>query len=244
MHCALCKKDRELANSHVIPEFLFKLLYDEKHRAHSLTTSVRSSAPFIQKGLREKLLCRECENRLSCYEKYAAEEVFHKGLKEIPSECIDNIWIVKGIDYKLFRLFHLSILWRASVSNADMFSQVNLGPHEEPFRCILMYETPGKPLAYPFMAIALCSDVHLVRDYIESPDHLRIEGHHLYRFSFGGFCWLYFVSAHELPQFLKASFLSEEGEMKIYSQQLGGIRYMANFFSELESLNRLPGVTK
>jgi len=33
MVCRLCQKEKPLVQSHVIPEFLYRPLYDEKHRA-------------------------------------------------------------------------------------------------------------------------------------------------------------------------------------------------------------------
>ena len=64
MNCRLCTLDRGLRNSHIIPESLYKPLYDKKHRAVHLTdfkgTNDYKKLKPLQKGLREKLLCNEC----------------------------------------------------------------------------------------------------------------------------------------------------------------------------------------
>lgn len=37
MACALCRQERELKNSHIIPEFMYGSLHDEIHRFHLLS---------------------------------------------------------------------------------------------------------------------------------------------------------------------------------------------------------------
>jgi hypothetical protein len=39
--------------------------------------------------------------------------------------------VIRGLDYSTFKLFHLSVLWRASVSSGPDFASVRLGVHEE-----------------------------------------------------------------------------------------------------------------
>ncbi len=245
MNCALCKETRELNKSHIIPEFLYKPLYDEKHRAHVLSTAQRHSEPYIQKGYREKILCRFCENQFSGYEKYAAEEVFGHKLREMPMVYGDKLQRIGGIDYKLFKIFQLSILWRASVSQGRFFSQVNLGPHEERVRRLLRSGYPDISAKYPCVIISIHSDDRLIKDFIDCPEHIRVKGHHMYRFFFGGFFWLYFISRHDLPPFVKDLAISEEGTMKVYiGKKLEDIEYLTNFSVELNNKNRLPTPTE
>jgi len=40
----------------------------------------------------------------------------------------DNKIIIEGIDYAPFKLFLMSVLWRASVSTLEFFKLVSLGP--------------------------------------------------------------------------------------------------------------------
>ena len=68
--CRLCLKKKVLKNSHIIPEFIYSPLYDEKHRFHVLSNMNVSGPAKLQKGIREYLLCGECEGKLSKYERY------------------------------------------------------------------------------------------------------------------------------------------------------------------------------
>ena len=50
-------------------------------------------------------------------------------------------WI--KVEYEPFKLFHLSVLFRASVSTLPTFADVSLGPHEERLRNLLLARRAG-----------------------------------------------------------------------------------------------------
>jgi len=139
--CKLCKKEAVLRYSHILPEFFYLPLYDKQHRTVSVQSDQKEK--LVQKGIREYLLCQECETRFSRYENYAATLI-----KKIPTFLKDKSGLFvgsNGVDYEKFKLFQLSMLWRASVSQTKMFANVKLGNnHEERIRRILNDENPGK----------------------------------------------------------------------------------------------------
>src|SRR5436190_785668 len=114
--CALCRNDRELRHSHVIPEFMYQPLYDEKHKFWVLSASETSWQE--QKGLREYLLCNACEVKISRWETYTSRLLSNR-VPTVAKRSGDLIW-VDGADYTQFKLFQLSILWRAAVSTLPM----------------------------------------------------------------------------------------------------------------------------
>lgn len=70
--CRLCKKPAQLCHSHILPEFLYRPLYDDKHRFSVLTKNVEGYQ-YLQRGLTERMLCAKCERQLSAHERYAAD---------------------------------------------------------------------------------------------------------------------------------------------------------------------------
>lgn len=116
MLCALCHKSEKLNNLHIIPEFFYKHLYDEEHRFSAIPLSKEQREYYLQKGLRDSLFCAECETLISKYENYVSK-VFYGGT-EIKVKN-DNPIQLSGISYEKFKIFQLSILFRASVSNLD-----------------------------------------------------------------------------------------------------------------------------
>lgn len=122
MMCKLCLKEGKLQNSHIIPEFFYKPLYDEKHRFHVLSNMKAKRNTRLQKGAREKLLCKDCENKFSFFERYVSH-VFN-GIKPIESEKKGVFVYFKGYDFNKLNKFALSILWRAGVSKLPFYSEV------------------------------------------------------------------------------------------------------------------------
>lgn len=104
--CRLCKSVATLL--HILPEFLYKTAYDSKHRLLSVTDGERSR--FVQKGLREHLLCQWCETRLSVLENYGKSVL--DTVARSPMPTLQGPEIVPGVKYDRFKLFLMSLLWR------------------------------------------------------------------------------------------------------------------------------------
>lgn len=196
MECKLCLKDRTLRRSHIVPEFLHKPLYDEKHRARRL--DIGAEVPgYLQKGLRELLLCDDCEQLLNdAYEKPFLAE-WREG-RLLPQRLLPpDIHYVTGVDYATIKLFLLSVLFRAGVSSLGAFAGVTLGPkHEARLRAMVHGRDPGGPTEYPIVGTFTVDDAGTVLPSVASPVPLRISGHRAYAFMFGGCEWTYFVSGH------------------------------------------------
>jgi hypothetical protein len=43
--CKLCRLPRQLRKSHIIPEFMYTSMYDDKHRFHVVSTKRRPAFP-------------------------------------------------------------------------------------------------------------------------------------------------------------------------------------------------------
>ncbi len=205
--CRLCCRVRPLRDSHIIPEFLYRPAYDDKHRAAELTANPPKRR-YLQKGLREPLLCAQCEQVIGRYERYFAQKWYEE--KILPSQIPDEIIAIKGLEYRRFKLFHQSILWRAGVSSLDVFSNVTLGRrHEQRLRGQLLQGDSGPDDRYSFFALALVDEQDkVVHAAIMEPLPSRYDGHHVYVFLFGGCAWYYFVSSHTTRPYLDWHFSS------------------------------------
>jgi len=214
--CALCHKNKELRKSHIIPEFFYKPLYDEKHRLNlfHLTEEQMKKYNHMQKGLREYLLCDDCENQISRYENYVSQ-VFYGGIELLYKN--GNPLRIEGVDYKLFKLFQLSLLFLASISKLEFFKNINLGPHEDKIRKMIIDENPGKKSEYPCtISIPTMRRKALTHDFIYEPEELnKFENHRQYRFILGGCSWIYMVSSHTQMFTFKEFFLDKKGILLI-----------------------------
>ncbi|MEQ6340920.1 MAG: hypothetical protein M3A44_04520 [Gammaproteobacteria bacterium] len=182
-------------NSHIIPEFLYKSLYDDKHRFHALSGIPEQSNSLAQKGVHEPLLCGECEGLFSGWERYASLAL--KGGVELSHRREGSRVYVGGLDYAKFRLLQLSVLWRAGVSSLPFFENVGLGKHAEILRQLLLRGDPGRPFHYGCLMFGIKVEDEAFTQIIMPPKRLNLAGHIAYRFVFGGFVWFFLVSSHD-----------------------------------------------
>lgn len=237
MNCALCQGTGELQRSHVIPEFLFRALYDEKHRFHVISTDEAERNKYQQKGPREPLLCARCEQQFSRYERYASLAL--SGGIELGYQLEGPALVLSGLDYSQFRLFQLSVLWRAGVSRHDFFKDVSLGPHEEPLRLAILHEDPGLPERYGCIMCAVVHDEKIQRDLVLQPERVRFSGLSGYRFVFGGLVWIYVVSSHRSQAGIERGFLQQDGKALVLMKELGDFGDLIEMGRKLQAQGKL-----
>lgn len=235
--CPICKKDKSLIKSHIVPEGFFKPLYDEKGRA-LYGSKERNKAHFIQKGMREYLLCRECDGNLGDYDKYGKETILDN--KYITSTRIKNVYFIRGIDYNKFKLFHLSVLLRAHYSK-KVSKGINLSKQNE--KEIHEYVTKNKApekYKYPIFAYRLIDGNNNHADgIITYGNHFQThDGYNVCVFIFGGFAWNYILDDINPKSWhgkdLEQIFLNESGEMIILDYDL---RCFEPFYSHQRSID-------
>ena len=222
MTCRLCLKDRELADSHIIPEFIYKPMYDENHRFLEMRDIDVGKVGYPRKGYREQLLCfgpDGCENHLNRYYEQYALRLFVDSLtapEPLDSRCL----IFKSLKYGRFKLFVLSVLWRASISSHPLFERVSLGKvHEEKIRMMLLASESGAPSIYPYAIVPIMNNGQQFKDLIPTPLCSRVEGHKFYGFVFGGFLFMVFVSAHGCPSWLDKMRFTNDSPLSLYPME-------------------------
>lgn len=238
MPCALCLRETELRRSHVIPEFLYETLYDEKHRLQVLSTIPEQGNWREQKGLREELLCDACEQKFSIWERYAS--LVLKGGIPLTVRQESNIVHISGLNYEKFKLFQLSILWRAGISSLQFFEKVRLGKHTEELRRLLLAGNPGSSERYGCFMFGLKHGAGTFTGVIMQPGKVRLNGHTAYRFVFGGFLWAMLVSSHDLGAPLNQCTLSATGDTVLLLRNANEMNNLTSFSVELNKMGRMP----
>jgi hypothetical protein len=130
---------------------MYRDLFDEKHRIVSTDIEKFEPQRYFQSGIYENnLFCKRCDNEiLGSLEKYGSIVLFGSNNKS-PQKVDIKRYIsptgvpfmqIESINYQKFKLFLLSILWRASISKHEFFQNVRLGPYNEVLRkAILNFE--------------------------------------------------------------------------------------------------------
>ncbi len=213
--CKLCLQPRELRESHILSEYEYKPLYDEKHRFYRIS-SKKIKPGILQKGLREKLLCNECENLRSESERYTSL-VINGGIK-LGYEPFSGGVKITGVDYNKFKLHQLFVLWIASISTLPEFSSIKLHEAiEEQLRLKLLYGDPGHPNEYACIVCALISkNKGPIRQIILPPSLIEKGGVQWARFIIGGLLSTYCMSANLHTDIPDDLFINREGDLNVY----------------------------
>jgi hypothetical protein len=184
-------------------------------------------------GLVQKLLCKECDAKIGKWEDYARKILYGNSPgpdirkrelgQSITAELGTRNANVKyfrdlrqvPIDYKKFKLFELSILWRAGLESKSWGKEVKLGPFQEDIRKHLLHDDPGAALYLPAILVDLRDKAVDFEALLPSVELLAKKPFHLYRMALGGYWLLYSVSkkyvASEAPHFC----LQENGNLRI-----------------------------
>lgn len=233
LECRLCLEQRDLCNSHVIPEFFYEQmnLYDKKHRLNILSTEPDKHRPTAQKGIHERLLCTKCEGKLSKWEDHA-RRVMYGG------ECInvttDNSKCIEcTVDYVKFKLFQLSILWRVGISNHAGFSTVILGKHEHVLRRMLLDEAPGATGAYGCIILYSTKNTEITSNMIHCMGMSNVRGVDCARLLLGGLFWLFFLSESAIDSSQKGLFLQDSGHLRILKTDKDPNQYIKRLMLDL-----------
>src|SRR5438128_518777 len=186
MACALCHQNKPLRQSHIVPEFMYERMYDSLHRFHGLSLDVSDRPQIHQKGLRQELLCHDCEQLLANkYENYAAASFYRpavEAMKQPPTG-----FTMPGLDYHRFKLFLISLLWRLGNATHDVFRPARLGPHSDKLREMLLQDNPGGWLEYPCMITALTLRGQFYGDFTAGAFSTKVEGVSVWAFVLSGF---------------------------------------------------------
>jgi len=231
MPCKLCHQECELCDSHVIPEFLYSALYDEEHKYYVVSNIHGKSARPFQKGLRERLLCAACETRFSRWETYAANVLYNRD--KARCQKVNDTILVDGLDYAQFKLFLLSLIWRAGVSSLPVFQQTDLGPHEETLRQMLFEGDPGSFDRYGCLVFAITLDGQPLAGTIYGPQPCSIDTHRCYRLLVRAFLFIYFISSHRPDDVALNEFLTEEGRLRIPVKKLQDAAFLDSMCREI-----------
>jgi hypothetical protein len=234
--CPLCRQERQIVRSHIIPEFFLRAVRDDKGRAIAIPGSPRP-ARLVQQAFMHRLLCKDCEAFLN--KEYEAPFLaFWR--KAVPTIIWGPIYLLTVPDYARFKLFLLSVLWRAGVCLEGAFARVKLGEHESNLRQMLLERSPFTMHDFPVMGpLLLVPNSVQVAFTVVTPFETTWEGSPGYMFAFGGCLW-HFVLRHEpLAVWTHEWMLMEDGRLGLPAIDLAQLGAIDRSFSNyLELANK------
>lgn len=200
--CRLCCESKKLCRSHVVPEFAYEPLRNEKRQIHSMGRKNK----IVQTGYFERLLCADCETILSKY-----ESAFKKyWMDTIPSDFRDLIddhdsdsIVVQVPDFDIFKLFHLSVFWRAAVSRKFRIGEIDFGRYGPVIADMLLAGKAGDVGDFPIIGILNVNNqmqpVSMITQIVQGEG--RFDNCHYYMMSYAYCDWILLVSK-QAPEWL------------------------------------------
>jgi len=229
-YCKLCNQFKPLLNeSHIIPKFIYKQGgFDISKKIKLLSYDINSKIKDesgVSPIFDSKILCQECDNiKLGKdLEDYSAKVIFNKNLSpRLAPINIQNFVsdgntrgnIFENINYTKFKLFILSILWRASISKNIFFDNVDLGKHEELIRNMI-YNCDAKTVdIYPIF-IQYWWYSNITTDIIIKPTRIRYKNGFRYRLVMSGFIFDIFISSNIVTDEMLEYAICPEGKITL-----------------------------
>lgn len=226
MICKLCEKDRPLIEAHIVPLCITRALLDPSGPMKLLSKEADIYPIKFPKGEYDKnILCGDCDGGFAGWEEYARDLLFDNFDSKYPrivsstaSDLVPGHFSIPKFDYGALKLFFLSLLWRAGVSNRISCRHVNLGPYEPKIRNMLRSGMPGAPEEFP---------VHISR-YVDeegrgtmfSPHRQKTLGVNFYNVFLPGYLAVIKVDAKALPTPLRALYLEPGKPLIIAARDL------------------------
>jgi len=203
----MCLEDKKLIKAHIIPEGFYRYI-----KTDSRPLEIRSNIKGEHKkrsyiGIYDNtILCGDCEKLFQRYDNYAQSLLLSDPGEEdyiINTEGRKRGYKLENVNYHNLKLFFLSVLWRASVSNRKEFSKIRTGPFEKILKKMIQENDPGNQDKFSITITRF--DDYLGKNFLLNPHKTRIDGLNYYIFYLGAGYKLYIkIDKRPLPKMLAA----------------------------------------
>jgi hypothetical protein len=189
---------------------MYQYVNDEKHRSQTLTIDTQIKTP-VQNGVWDYLLCSECENKFSLYEKYLAkitEDIIQQNPQVVAISNDPKIKVkIYRLDHQKFKYAILLQLWRLSIhdNKKGNLTIYQLGKYQEILRKYLLSETYFKEDCFP-IAISELNLNGEISPLIATFPRKKINDLSVQQFSFGNLHFVIYMQ-EKYSKFNQESFL-------------------------------------
>lgn len=129
--CRLCESRRPNIKVHIMAEGLMRLIHGQpEYDGRFIIVGKELKGPIRRPtGSYDKsILCAECDNKLGRYDLAAIDFCKRNDFKLHPSGVAS---LLSEVDIVNLKLFAMSYIWRASITNLDEYKTVDLGDKHE-----------------------------------------------------------------------------------------------------------------
>jgi hypothetical protein len=233
MICQLCGQEKALVDAHIIPRQLYKL-ENQDLKIYSIHEYSKKSRTGIYDG--KKILCGDCDNKiLGVFDNYG-QTLLLKPFTEgnfLSEDGKNFFYKLDNIDYPKFKLFFISVLWRASITKHDFFCQVNLGSWEPVLRDMILNVDPGTKDDF---SVILTKYQGALATIMPTPRRIRMKGINYYQFKIADYSVLIKVDKRPFPEELNPVILQPNQSLLI---PIENYENSQEFSTILENIDKL-----
>ena len=243
--CKLCRQAAVLVDSHVVP----KALHDDIRIPEDELKLYATDQPHSKRsrtGVYGQFLCMGCEDSFAAYDQYGVEFVRnHKnGKNGQPLWGSFSSGFVASVDYAKFKLWVLSILWRAAACNHQYYRAITLNKQrDQRLAGSIRRRTPGASNHFA-LVVMLLDEAPMWRRSVLSPTLVESRGESengtqesrdaCLLYLPGGFKLLIHVDEREPLPVWQQVVLREDGQLRVVRS-----RFSSDEKSRLENLRQL-----
>jgi hypothetical protein len=243
--CKLCKAQAKLCKSHIIPRAFFKPVLEGGSTFWQV--SIGGEVGVSKKAAQywDWLLCVNCEKILKTYDDYALGFLKKEVWGKVPPQ--NDYLVVEGMDYKKLKLFQLSVLWRAGVTNHKMFRRMDLVDEEGSIRDLIIRADPGEPTQYPCFMSPVYWDEQSYRGpahFVGQVEHTVFAGLNAYRLEFGACVWMFVLTNNlKISPFGGREFLPDPtGSVVFHTRNVRDMPYLREYLMKASTSGKLDGL--
>jgi hypothetical protein len=221
--CRLCGRTAPLVESHIIPKGLYWGLDQEafvddivnngkiirrKGDRHKAPVVVSTVPGEFQKrrpiGLWGRFICQTCEARFNDWDSHAIA-VF----RDARPQPVFRAWKYENFEYAKLKLFFISLLWRAAVTEEPFFEKAVLEARD--LQRLKLLIKKSRPSSWTEYSVLLWRSDEIIAKAIIPPKRVEHEGLSFIRIYFPGYMALIKVDHRSLPVRFKPYSLNETG---------------------------------
>ncbi len=217
MSCKGCGENKKLIRAHIIPEAFFVGLRSEGKSplmvADELHYPKRSPIGVYDRSI----LCHDCEQKFQDLDHYGQEILLKTELEScVVKETV--YYKIPNVNYELFKLFFISILWRAAISIQPYYSKVKLGKFEEIAKNNVWNRVFENPEEFSFVLAKFTDDKFGTA--MLNPRRLRFSGVNYYIFYLFGFILYIKVDQRQTPSIFRPFMMKENQELLVVGRDI------------------------
>ena len=217
--CKYCGRLKTLVKSHIIPRSFCEIKSFQQNAPHNALSLPSDSADLkpVKRSIGmcdDELFCKVCEDKFMIYDAYAFKLLHEQGnrrktLRDEQGQVLGAYY--ETYDYNKLKLFFISVLLRAGLSDVFFFKHVKVGPYLEQLKDAV--DAGAAPASNDFAVFLAYYDEIKRGPILFPPAQKRIQKIKFFYFHIGQVIFYIKIDKRATPQELQPIILQPSGKL-------------------------------